>query len=216
MGAITGPAMSFPGPTSQTWTTPYPATLGTIAIDGPGNVYVLCQTGSNTTVAPEMAVTIAASWIVTPVGTTANAGRGPVGVVADLGKSSASAAPSAAFAASTAIWVQVYGRAFVQVGANASSPSDAANGPTTVQTSLQTQFFVPTSVVTPVGVLGLTSDASSLDTRLIIRGITVADDVSLGDVSTITLVSATHIGARVAVMLNFPEIGPYTGIAFVS
>jgi hypothetical protein len=100
--------------------------------------------------------------------------------------------------------VQIYGRVLMQVGINAASPSDAAAGPTTLSTSAQTIFVVPTSVTSPA-VLGYTSGNVSTASGKVVIGIVVASDASPGDVSATT--SATsHIGSEIAVFLNYPHI----------
>lgn len=206
MGTFQGPAQSFPGGTSDGYTTPFPIALGTRARDNAGNEYVLCQTAAITTVAPEMCVSIAADWSIAPV-TTGGTNKGMCGVVADLTKSGNTSAPVSAIPINTSVWVQIYGRAFVQVGTNASSPSDAANGPTTLSTSAYTQFYLPTSATTPVGVLTVVSDhLITTLSRWTVKGMYVAQDATVGDVSAVTAVSATHIGSRAAVWLNYPEI----------
>ena len=208
MGVFQSLPTVYPGGTSDGFTTPFPIALGTKARDLNGYEYVLCQTGTLTTVAPEMAVTIGADWIVTPVGSSVTGQRGSLGVVADLGKSGNTSAPVSAIPTSTSVWVQVYGRAYVQIGLNASSPSDAANGPTTVHTSLLIKFTGATSAATPIGVLGLVSDQlPTSSSNWVVRGMYVATDASpAAEVSIVTAVSATHIGSHVAVWLNYPYI----------
>lgn len=125
----------------------------------------------------------------------ATTGRGAVGVACGSGTSDESG------------WVQVYGRALVQLGMSGVSPSDAANGPTTVQTSLQTVFKLGTSLTSPNGVGWVSGAAAALttDPTYVIEGMFVATDASPGDVSSVT--SATsHTGNHIAVFLNYPYI----------
>lgn len=122
-------------------------------------------------------------------------GRGRVGIACGAGTSNDFG------------WVQIYGRAFVQLGMSGVSPSDAANGPTTLATVAGYNFFVlATSLTTPNGVgwvsgqAGLTSNSD-----YVIQGMWVATDTSPADVSAVT--SATsHTGNQIAVWLNFPYI----------
>lgn len=104
-------------------------------------------------------------------------------------------------------WVQIYGRTLVQIGMGGVSPSDAANGPTTLETVAAQNFFVlPTSLSTPVGI-GWVSGEAGLTSNYdyVIEGMWVAHDASPGDVSAVT--SATsHTGSQIAVWLNFPTI----------
>ena len=204
MGFFTGYPGVFPGGTSVLYTTPFPMAPGTRARDGAGNEYVLCDFTGN--VYPEVIVRIDGDFTASVPATTG--WIGPVGVVADLGKNGNTSAPVSPWTSDQAGWVQIYGRAFVQVGANASSPSDAANGPTTVHTSVHTNFILQTSATTPAGVLDLVSDQIGVvsDAMWVVRGINVATDVTLGDVSAVTAVSATHYGARCPVFLNYPVV----------
>jgi hypothetical protein len=110
-------------------------------------------------------------------------------------------------------WVMIYGRTFMQVGINGASPSDAANGPTTLRTTQATVFVVPTSLTSPM-TLGYTSDGNTSTAIQRVRGIWVAFDASPADVSTsgttlngVASTSATSfIGAAIAVFLNYPVI----------
>ena len=171
---------------------------------------MLCQNLSTTTVCPEQAVVIASDWSVTPI--TTGGLRGHVGIVADYAKGGLTSANVSTYQVNQAFWVQVYGRSFVQVmGSTSTSPSDAANGPTTVQTSAFIKFKAPTSATTPIGSLILVSDTSAFvsGTDYKIIGLWVAQDSSAADVSVVTTVSATHTGNRAAVWLNYPSIEFY-------
>lgn len=125
----------------------------------------------------------------------ATTGRGAVGVAQGSGTSDENG------------WVQIYGRTLVQLGMSGVSPSDAANGPTTLQTSLQTIFKLGTSLTSPNGVGWVSGAAGALtsDPTFVIEGMYVATDASPGDVSSVT--SATsHTGNHIAVFLNYPYI----------
>lgn len=206
MSTFQGYPQAFPGGTSELYTTPFPITPGTRARDSSGNEYVFCDFTGN--VYPEIAVIIGSDFTAQTPATTG--WIGPLGVVADLGKNGNTSAPVSPWTSDQAGWVQIYGRAFVQVGANASSPSDAANGPTTVRTSAAIAFILPTSATTPAGVLDMVSDGINSgavsDAVWQVQGMSVATDVSVGDVSAVTAVSATHYGARAAVFLNYPVV----------
>ena len=123
MPGLTGYAQSFPGGTSETWTTPYPIAPGTQARDSKGNEFVfvsraaLSYSGQLMTINDE-------TWAATAITTS---GRGKVGVNMQGG------------AAATGGWLQVYGRVLMQVGGSVVSPSDAANGPTTDNTGRKEQ-----------------------------------------------------------------------------
>lgn len=158
--------------------------------DGDGNEYLYVEfTG---TVYGRQPVQIASDFTAAAVATT---GRGPIGVAQTTATSDQSG------------WVQVYGRAIMQIGMTGVSPSDAANGPTTLQTVAAQNFFVlPTSLSSPAalgwvsGEAGLTSDYD-----YVVHGLWVATDASPGDVSGTT--SATsHTGSEIAVWLNYPVI----------
>lgn len=205
MAQLQGPATAFPGSTSDIYTTPFPISPGTRARDASGNEYVFCD--FDAAVYPEIVVAIDPDF--TAAVPAVGAVNGPLGVVTHfLGMNDVSTATAPASGTTDqGGWVQIYGRAFVQVGANAASPSDAANGPTTARTSAATLFYLPTSATTPAGVLGTVSapPETTTDSRWIAEGITVAVDVSLGEVSVVAPVSATHYGSRCAVFLNYPE-----------
>ena len=193
MAELTGPAIGFAGATSVVHTTPFPYKPGTRAVDVDGNVYIYCDyTG---TIYGGLPVSIAAGHTAGPVGIT---GRGPVGVACGYATSDNGG------------WVQVYGAATMQIGVAGTSPSDAANGPTTVATSVQTYFALATSATT-LNVFAMVSDASGLSDKYTIRGITVATDADVAAVSDVTA-ATSHTGSQVKVYLNFPEI-IYNGMA---
>lgn len=167
-----------------------PFTKGQRMRDASGNEYTWVEfTG---TVSAEQPVEILADLTAGPLGTT---GRGAVGVAQGAGTSNDSG------------WVQIYGRAMVQIGKSGVSPSDAANGPTTVQTVAGiSRFVLGTSLTSPNGV-GIVTGAAGLttDNDYIIEGMYVASDASPGDVSGVT--SATsHTGNHIGVWLNYPYI----------
>ncbi len=217
MAGLQGPAQSFPGGVSNTFTTPFPISLGTKARDSFGNEFVFCQTGANTTVAPEMVVTIGADWVATPIGSVGFSG--PVGVVADYQKQGNTSARVSAYPINSSVWVQIYGRTFVMYA----TPTGVASsgGPlTTVRTSLAYIFKGATSAITtpvgqPIAVSGYGVETSLND--WIIEGMTVATDATPDASGTsilqldgttalgVTLVSATPSGSSVAVWLNYPQ-----------
>lgn len=190
MANLTGYPGAAPHPTSEVATTPYPIQRGTRMRDSAGNEYVYCDFTSS--VYAELPVAIASDFTAGALGTS---GRGPVGVACGAGTSD------------EAGWVQVYGRAFIQLGMGGVSPSDAANGPTTLSNSLATVFVLATTQSTPIGVGWVSGAAAAATSALqyVIDGVTVASDASPGDVSATT--SATsHTGGRIAVFLNYPYI----------
>lgn len=185
-----GPIISGAATSVAVATSVSPFKKGTRMSDADGNIYVWCDfTG---TVSAELPVQISSDYTAAALATT---GRGAVGIACGAGTSDESG------------WVQIYGRAFVQLGMSGVSPSDAANGPTTLQTSLQTIFVLGTSLTSPNGVGWVSGAAAALTTGVtyVIEGMSVATDASPGDVSAVT--SATsHTGNHIAVWLNFPVI----------
>jgi hypothetical protein len=177
------------GPTSVgiPHTSPPPMALGQEARDADGNVYILCQAGE--AVFSEQPVTISANFTVAALAAT---GRGPVGIC------------QAGVTSDELVWVQVKGYCFAQLGMGGVSPSDAANGPTTLSTSVMTRFVLATTLTTPPG-LGWVSDASSLAVNFYIDDIFVATDADLTAVSATTL-ATSHTGNRLKVWLNYPSI----------
>jgi hypothetical protein len=187
---LTGDA-GAPGPTSEPVSTSNTIALGTKAVDASGNMWAFVNfTGTVYGLSP---VNIQpGSWTAAQLATT---GRGPVGV------------SGGNMTSDQLGWVQVYGRTLIHLGMSGVSPSDAANGPTTVNTSLQTVFVLGSSLTSPNGVGWVSGAAAALTTGVnyVIEGMYVADDVSVGDVSATT--SATsHPGNQTAVFLNFPYI----------
>lgn len=163
---------------------------GQVMRDAAGNEYIWVEYTS--TVSSEQPVAISSDFTAGALGTT---GRGAFGIAQGGGTSNDSG------------WVQVYGRALVMLGMSGVSPSDAANGPTTLETVAGQNFFVlATSLTSPNGIgwvsgqAGLTSNSD-----YVIDGMWVAHDASPGDVSSVT--SATsHTGNHIAVWLNYPTI----------
>jgi hypothetical protein len=159
--------------------------------DGAGNIYIMVDLVGE--VFSRTPVQIFSDFTAQKIGTT---GRGAFGVAAEPGTSD------------QWIWVQVFGRALVQLlGATAGvSPSDAANGPTTLSTTAQTKFWLPTTATSagPEGVRWTSGNASTTS-GFYIEGLTVATDASPGDV-TATTIATSHTGEEIAVFLNFPRI----------
>lgn len=158
--------------------------------DSAGNEYIYVDfTG---TVSAHLPVVISSDNTAGPLGTT---GRGSVGIAQGAGTSDQSG------------WVQIYGKSFVQIGMGGVSPSDAANGPTTLETVAAQNFFVlATSQSTPIGV-GWVSGEAGLTTNydFLIDGMWVATDAAPADVSAVT--SATsHTGSQISVWINYPTI----------
>lgn len=201
MAYLTGPTVAFGGGyTSQAFsqTSPQPGAapaLGALGRDTSGNVYVMCDAVG--TVHAGCAVQINDDYTCQALATS---GRGRVGIAQTTCTSD------------YYLWVQIYGRAIVQLGMSGVSPSDAANGPTTLSTSAITRFMLGTSLSTPNSV-GWTSETST--SGYFIEGMNVASDVSLGDVSAVTSgngaggptgLTSTHTGNQCAVFLNYPYI----------
>lgn len=170
----------------------YRLPLGAHKRDFFGNEYILCDfTG---TVFKGTPVQINADYTAAKIGIT---GRGAFGVAAEPGTSDQWG------------WVQVFGRCLVQLlGATAGvSPSDDANGPTTLSTSAATKFWLPTTATStgPEGVRW-TSGTVSTTSGFYIEGVIVAHDASpSNDVSAVTA-ATSHTGSQVAVFLNYPRI----------
>ena len=166
--------------------------LGTRGVDNVGNMYVLCDAVG--TVFGSQPVQIFDDYTCQALGTT---GRGRVGVCCANATSD------------QLCWVQIYGRVIMMLGMSVVSPSDAANGPTTLSNSLATVFVLATSLSSPAA-LGWVSGAAAAATSALlftIIGMNVASDTTIGDVSAVT--SATsHTGGQVGVFLNFPYIQP--------
>jgi hypothetical protein len=199
MANLTGHAGAAPHPTSEVATTPFPIQLGTRMRDSAGNEYIYCDyTG---TVFAGTPVQINSDFTAAKVGIT---GRGAFGVVTSGGTSD------------NAGWVQIYGRAYVQLLGDTAAVSVSDNLPTTLSTTAQTKFWLPTTA-TSTGPEGLrwTSGNVSTTSGFYIDGLYVAHDASVGmpnlhntssvspsNVSAIT----SHTGVDVAVWLNYPFI----------
>jgi hypothetical protein len=191
MANLVGPAVGAPHPTSEVATTPFPVPVGTVMRDYAGNAYVYVDfTGSVYGGTP---VQISSSFTAEKVGTT---GRGAFGV-ACTGATSDNGG-----------WVQIYGEATIQLlGATAGvSPSDAANGPTTLSTTAQTKFWLPTTA-TSTGPEGIrwTSGNASTTSGFYVEGVTVSTNADLTAVTAVTA-ATSHTGEQVKVFLNFPRI----------
>jgi len=191
MAELTGqPALAAAATSVPVGTSPLPFPLGARMRDVSGNEYVFCSFGS--AVNTYLPVAINAAFDATTLSTT---GRGAIGV-AQCGGTSLEAG-----------WVQIYGRTLVQLGLSGVSPSDAANGPTTLETVAGVNFFVlGTSLTSPNGI-GWVSGAAGLVSGYdyIIDGMFVAQDASPGDVSAVTN-ATSHVGHQIAVWLNYPQI----------
>lgn len=161
-----------------------PIQVGSKMSDGAGNVYLFVSyTG---TVVAKQPVEITDTFTAQALATT---GRGPVGIVTANGTSD------------QAGWVQIYGLATVLLGMSGTSPSDAANGPTTLSTSLQTRFILGTSLTSPNGI-GWVSGNVSGAAQWYVEGITVGQSFAPG------AVSGTVSGQQPEgiVFLNYPHI----------
>jgi len=185
-----GPILAGAATSVAVATSVSPFTKGQRMRDAAGNEYVWVEFTS--TVSAEQPVAIASNFTAGALSTT---GRGAIGIACGAGTSDESG------------WVQIYGRALVQLGMSGVSPSDAANGPTTLETVAAMNFFVlGTSLTSPNGI-GWVSGEAGLTSNYdyVIDGMFVAHDASPGDVSSVT--SATsHTGNHIAVWLNFPVI----------
>ena len=188
MAQLTGQGpIALPQPTSEVATTPYPIQLGSRARDLEGSEYVYVDlTGPVFSGQP---VEITDSHTAEVVGTT---GRGRVGVATCAGTSD------------NAVWVQIYGLCTIQLGMSGVSPSDAANGPTTLDTTAITRFILATSLSTPNGI-GWTTGNTSLSSGHWVEGIHVAQSADPTAV-TATTSAASNTGNNIAVFLNYPEI----------
>lgn len=182
--------IAFPGgytsnPLSQT--SPQPGgnlTLGSKGTDVNGNVYILCDAVN--TMYAGLPVVINDDYTCQVLTTSQYKGR--------IGVNQAGATSD------NYVWVQVYGRAIMQVGGSNVSPSELL---TTAATTVAIKFVAPTSLSSPAS-LSTVTDASSMNTALVV-GMWIASDASLGDVSAVT--SATsHTGSQIAVFLNYPYL----------
>jgi hypothetical protein len=184
--------VGFPGGTSVVFTTPYPLQKGARGWDTDGNEYVFCH--FNDTVNAGQPVSIKSDFTASILAVT---GRGPIGIACARGSSD------------QAGWVQVYGRAVMQIIASGVSPSDDANGPTTLGTTAQTVFVLPTSITSPMALAWVSGNASTAS-RIEVEGMSVATDASVSDsVSAVTATtsdSGAHTGHQVSVFLNYPQL----------
>lgn len=209
MAQLTGAATAFPsggggGGTSNVFSETsgqpgarFPMRPGTRARDVDGNEYVFCD--FTATLYAFQAVQIMDDNTAQTLGVGQGFGT-RVGVAQQGGTSDQGG------------WVQIYGRTMMQVGINAASPSDAANGPTTLRTTAATKFIVPTSLTSPM-TLGYVTDSVTTINQ-IVKGIWVAFDASPADVSVcgttlngvVGTAGTTFIGSAIAVFLNYPVI----------
>lgn len=199
MGELTGHPVGFPGGTSVVFTTPFPIQPGMRARDTLGNEYIFCDFTGTVSPKQPVAITITAAGGATaePLSTT---GRGAMGVCCATGTSD------------QAGWVQIYGNCMMQIvdgnsGGSQPSPSDAANGPTTLQTSARTVFTLASSLTSPHALAWVTGNTSTTS-GIFVEGLFVARDASPGDVSvvTATTVGDRHTGAQIRVELNYPTL----------
>lgn len=138
MAHLVGPGLiGAAGPTSQTWTTPFPHKPGDKARDKFGNEYVFVEF-ITTNVSGGVLVQIDATYRAFPLLGTARVG-GRVGV-----------AMTGATAATDGGWVQIYG-VHLAVQSTGAADSDALSSDQTVDYILRPQ----TSVTTPSGTLGM-------------------------------------------------------------
>lgn len=192
MANLTGAAGAAPHGTSDVQSvSPPPIQLGTRMRDSSGNEYVYVDfTG---TVYNGTPVQINADFTAAKVGIT---GRGSFGVACCQASSNDTG------------WVQIYGKCNVQLlGATAEvSPSDAANGPTTLSTTAQTKFWLPTTATStgPEGIRWTTGNVSTTS-GFYIQGMVVAHDYAPANVSAVTA-DTSHTGSQCLVWLQYPMI----------
>jgi hypothetical protein len=110
MANLTGFAASFPHPTSEMATTPYPIQPGTRARDMDGNEYVYCDYTATVYSGIPVFISMDGEFTATCV---ASGGRGPVGVACGAGTSD------------NAGWVQIYGYASMQIAGGDSAATSA-------------------------------------------------------------------------------------------
>lgn len=218
MSQLQGPTLAFAGGVSEGWTTPFPHAVGTRARDSNGNEYVFCEFEGP--LAPETLVTISSAFVAQALTTTS---RGLIGATPDYAKLGQDANTptmhsSYQWTSAMAGWIQVYGRAVIGIGGGDSSPSDAANGPTTVRTSDVVRFRVPSTVTTPLGtaIMACTAYHTGSSGEGYIHGLWIATDVTVGSVSAFvgttgattepTNTPSFHAVGRMAVWLNYPYI----------
>ena len=210
--------LAFGGAVSEAYTTPFPFRLGTRVRDTDGNEFVFCSAGEP--VAPEQVLVIDPSWNVTKL--TSTSARGLIGVAPDYAKLGQSANTptmhsSYQWSSDNGLWVQVWGRAYIGIGAADTSPSDAANGPTTAETSARVVFRKPAAVVTPLGTPVMASGAiTGTSGIVIIENMWIASDVTIADVSGMVGTSGAvteptntpsfHAVGRTAVVLYNPYL----------
>lgn len=190
--------IGLPGATTVIFSTsPFPLALGSRAKDSAGNEYILCSATDE--VNAGQPVQISSAFAATILAVT---GRGPVGVVC-----------AGQVTSGAAFWVQIYGKCSMMIidagsGGTQPSPSDAANGPTTLSTSVPTRFALSTSLTSPHSFTWVSGNASTAS-GIYAEGITVAQDAAPASVSAFTATtaaSARHTGAAISVFLNYPQL----------
>lgn len=190
--------VGLPGATTWTHSTsPFPLTVGSRAKDSAGNEYVLCSFTDEMNA--KQPCQISSAFAATILAVT---GRGPIGVVCANQVTSGSIG-----------WVQIYGKAMMMIidagsGGTQPSPSDAANGPTTLSTSVPTRFALSTSLTSPHSLTWVSGNTST-SSGIYAIGITVAQDAAPASVSSVcdtTNASARHTGAQISVFLNYPHL----------
>ena len=199
MAELTGQGpIASPGPTSVIHSTsPFPMPLGTRQKDKDGNEYIFCSFTDEMNA--KQPCQISSAFAATILAVT---GRGPVGIVCANQASSGNAG-----------WVQIYGKAMMMIidagsGGTQPSPSDAANGPTTLSTSVPTVFTLSTSLTSPHSFTHVSGNASTAS-GIYAEGITVAQDADPAAVSSVTATTAAsirHTGAQISVWLNYPTL----------
>lgn len=196
MAELTGTAIGYPGGTSVVFTTPLPLRPGTKGRDIDGNEYIFCT--AQTVVNNKQPVRINSDFSVEVLEVT---GRGSLGIACARASSD------------QALWVQVYGKAMMMIidagsGGTQPSPSDAANGPTTLSTSVPTVFVLSTSITSPHSLSWVSGNASTFS-GIVVEGLSVAQDAAPASVSATTATtdaSNAHTGAEISVWLNYPRL----------
>ena len=190
--------VGLPGGTTVLFSTsPFPLQIGHRAKDSSGNEYILCTFTDDMNA--RQPCQISSAFAATILGT---GGRGALGIVCAANATSGAAG-----------WVQIYGKAMMMIidagsGGTQPSPSDAANGPTTLSTSVPTVFALSTSLTSPHSLTWVSGNASTAS-GIYIENLSVAQDAAPGSVSSVTATteaSARHTGAQISVFLNYPQI----------
>lgn len=147
MASLTGGALNPAGPSSQTWTSPFPHKPGEKARDKFGNEYVFCEF-ITTNVSGGVLVQIDSMYRAFPLLGTARVG-GRVGV-----------AMTGATAGTDAGWVQIYG---LHLGVQTSGATDSDGGSAYLSSDQTVDYaLVPqSSVTTPSGTLHMIVNESN-------------------------------------------------------